>query len=186
MGSCLLNWTHTTASSGAPWAHLVFLEIPPDHPQIDAFLTIASISPLALTRLSAAHWDLLCKQDTIVSMALHPPGPHPPAPGSTPAELFTAWRMKPTPAGIPGLRSLAQFLPHLLPKLEAASSALEKPVSSSHPLQHVVGSSHDQEHGASVGSPNPGLPTALCPRALAPPSWSPRLFIRVWVRGLVK
>lgn len=51
--SCLLNWIYTTACPGTTWAYLMLLIIPPDHSQIDAFLTAASISLLALT-----HWPV--------------------------------------------------------------------------------------------------------------------------------
>lgn len=136
-----------------------------------------------MTRLPAAHWDLLCKQDTIVSMALHPPAPHPPAPGSTPSELITAWRMKPTPAGIPGLHSLAQLPTPFSPQSRSCIFSFGEACLLLAPPPTHVGSSHDQGHGACVGRPNPGLPTALSPRALTPPSWFPRLFIRGWVWG---
>lgn len=106
--SCLLNWIYTTACRGTTWGYLILFLIPPDHSQIDVFLTTASMSPKdsnpygpitgfftwvsqpqALT-LS----DSFCKQYTSLSMAL---------PSSNTSRALHCWEKKAhTHPSIPG------------------------------------------------------------------------------------
>lgn len=72
--SCLLNWIYTTACHATTWGYLILLIIPPDHSQIDGFLTTAS-NPHHLKRIIPimgfylgpppqpfTHCNLFCKQ----------------------------------------------------------------------------------------------------------------------------